>query len=528
MTRRVSLARALRDQQARDQYIKTHFPGWGARRAEARMRIERSEYAAACYTAAQRSTQRVARNRRTISELGVLKDADLEAIREWSRDEWRQNAIYSGMIRRSVDHWLGTGHDVIPKTGDAPLDDELRAAFKEYGRKDGGFDAERRFSFKRRQRLVALSMLRDGDHLVYKSDEGWQFFEGGQIGTPRGYDNSKMRILSGIQIDGANRPVRYWVADYSDRGYIDGTKARGLRADRCLFIENTEFTSGLRAVPILANALPRFQDLDGMLEAELLGSRAASSIMGEIHSEDPNAFNALSGTNKSDDAKDSDSPRRLEWSPGTIVNTRGDEKFTIHSPNRPSQMFADFCRMMFRICGMPLAMPLELSLFDITDANFTVGRMLVQMAQRSWDVFNLQHDEQFVIPVYLDWLANQKDVTVPAATPKPRNFELHAPQPPWIDPKKEAEAKQVLLECGAETLTNVAKTMQRDVEDILEEQMILIVTAKQIAAKYKHDDWRDVLRNVGRWHMDPAWQEAQSRAKATKKIGDEDEDDDED
>jgi len=506
--RKLNIRRAILTEQGRDQAIKTLFPGWAARRARARMLTQRYEVAAASYGLLRASIQRRRRRGPARSEASA-SDMDVSELREWSRDTYRLNSLYSGIIRRAVDNWLGGGLTVVPQTGDRGRDADLERAFAEYCTASGGFDAAQRYSFGQWQRVVAISLLRDGDALLYRSDDGWQIFEAGQVGTPRGY--SGRRIVSGIEVDQRGRAVRYWVAPYSRHGYVDMRAARGLRADLCSLVLSPEWASGLRGIPPLANALNRFEDLDGYLEAELFTARAASSIMGEFHTDAPNGIDALSATNQSADQKKEGQPRVLEFAPAQWIQTFDNEEIKLHSVNRPASAFGDFVRTMLRLCGSSIGMPLELAVFDLTDTNFAGARMVLLQAWRTFEVYQKIIAEMVVAPVYHDWLERQTEVKVDAEDPAIRRFEIHRPKYVWIDPYKEARAQQTALESGYETLTHIARDMQREVEDLLRERAREIVMAKAIAEENGIDDWRDVLRNVGKWRRDAEPEDLEDR-----------------
>lgn len=484
-----------------DQVITAAFPGQAEKRAASRMRAAQHDLLASGYDAAKIKNQQRIFNATPRSEDGSLPQRDLDAIRERSRNSYRQNSLHSGLIRRAMDNY--TPIRVSPKTGDEGLDVELAAGWREYGMPRGGWSQSGLYSFDASQRIVGTSVMRDGDLVAYKSDLGWQFFEGAQMGTPSGYDPRKRTIVNGIEYDSSGVPSRYWVARYSQFGYVDGRTAKGLRADLCQHIGNREWLTSARMLPVFWNSLSRFDDLDSYLETDLIGNMAAACVMGYLESPSgPAALNALSvkrdggqpaqqsGTGAAGE------PRSLDFSPGTWIGTYPGEKAGLLSPNRQSANFPDYVRMALRFLGMQIGMPLEVGLMDFTQTNFAAAKMAMGQAGLTaayWSFCVL--GEQYITPVYLDWVKNQTAIIIPKGTKYPFGHELIPPPSPWIDMYKEALGINTSIKGGYESRTHAAmEHMSREIRTIFRERAKEIAIAKEEAkAEGVEDHWRDVL-----------------------------------
>lgn len=492
-----------------DNAIETVMPIRAERRSRARALNARNKLLEASYNSATPTLQRGARSSITYSESGQLTQSGLDGMREWSRDLFRNNSLYSGMFRRGADNIVGTGIEVNPKSSDDGLNKELKAAFQDYTKAGGGWEVTGRFSFVFGQRLALYGSWRDGDLLLYRSDDGWQFFEGGQIGTPTGYDTQTMRIISGIQVDALNRPAYYWVSDYSKYGYIDGRSAKGLRADKCRHIANWEWASGVRGIPVHQNSLGKFEDLDRYLEAELLGAMAAACIMGEINSPqtDANALKALSVNRGTEAASTgtSQNPRKIEMAPAQVIHTYNDEEFKLHVANRPSAAFPDYVRTNIRILGAPLGMPLEIATMDFTQTNFAAAKMAMTQAMLTvlfWQEAVIR--DQFIAPIYRDWIATQRDVKFTKKIEHVARFEVIPPKSEWLDPYKEALALNEGLDGRWDTLTRIAKdVMGRELEDIFNDRINEMLLAKKLAKENGLPE-ADVLQWIDRYRVEQA------------------------
>lgn len=488
-----------------DGYISAVSPAWANARANRRAAAAQARYIEAGYDAAANRTQRSAgRGNNITSEYGAMTDSDLSTIIEWSSDTWRNNSIMSGLGRRAADNIIGSGLLVRPMTdGGAELNDELGRAFQEYTARGGGWEVTGQFSFGQAQRMTFFTVVRAADLVMYRSDDGWQFFEGGQIGTPLGYDREKTKIIQGVQIDQRGAPDYYWVANYSKYGYLDAKTAKGLRADLCQHIVNREFFSGYRGVPIWGNALGRFEDLDRYLEAELLGAMAGTCIVGEINSNAKNAHDILNtDKGKTDGGKSDEKHNRHQMAPGMIIRTYLGEKFNLHSPNRPGSSVPEFVRLNLRFVGFPVGMPLELGLMDFTQTNYAAAKMAVNQAALTQHFWRDEIVTDGMIgPVYRDWLTFQKAVKVPASVKRVTHFEVIPPKSAWLDEYKQSLALNEGLDGGWDTVTRIAKEeMNRTVRDIYLENADEILLAKKVCEEkgLPEGDWEKVRAGMRR------------------------------
>ena len=454
-----------------DAQISTAFPGWAAQRAAARARAAQSNYLATSYTSAQQNIQRRRHATMITSADGQLHGNDIGSIQEWSRDLWNNNPLYRGLFMRAADNIIGTGLVLVPKTEDpGELNKELGEAFAEYTRRGGAWDATRTLSLAEAQRMGFFSVGRDGDFLMYRADAGWQHFEGGQIGTPRGYDTSGPRIIGGVQKDALDRPSYYWVADYAQWGYLDLAQAKGLRADLCSHVRRLEYFSQSRGLPVFQNALSQFEDFYSYLEAELLGAMASACVTMEINSPQANALSALGLKTDatSQQAVQERNKKFTNLAPGQLVHTFTGEKLIQHNSTRPNSNLPEYVRQSLRLFGMQLGMPLEISVMDFSQTNYAAAKMAMNQAVCTMLGWRMVTVEQQVTPVYHDWHDTQTAIKLPRTLKFPRRFEIIEPETGWIDAYKEALAINAGIEGGWETLAHAAKEhMRRELVDIV-------------------------------------------------------------
>jgi capsid protein len=436
------------------------------------------------------------------SESARLQD-DLPDMMARSDAMWRNNGVYSGLLNRAVDNIVGSGIHVNPMTESREKNRDLSEAFR-----DDMMDADKfgpgGFDFYTGQRLALLDCLRGGNSLWYRSDAGWQLFEPAQVGTPMGYDTDLRRIQQGVELDGSGRPARYWVGPFAAWGYVDLAKAAGLRADLCVLVGNREYVSGHRSVPALATQLERFVHLDKYLESELVGARMASSIVATVKSADKNVMNAFQTGLKSAADKEGTNQvaplsKRVKLAPASIIPLLKDEEFQLHQSNRPTSVFPDYVRLMFRICGMKIGMPLEIGLLDFSEANFSSAKLLMMQARLTWGQWQELVMGPLVHRVYLDWLGRQTRVDLKSVK-NPARHVIDYPKPPWIDVLKEAMGRREGVNSGWLSNTGVAREMGNVIEDVVaeraEEFKAAIAAVIHAGFKAGSDEYKQCLAHV--------------------------------
>lgn len=462
-----------------DRAVTAMFPGWAASRSDARLSASKADYLATAYDSARATMQRRPQSRLTMSENGSLTELDLDAIREMSRNAWRNNSIFSGICRRWADNVIGDELMLEPMSKDPAYNADVKAGFREWTRRRGGWETSGRWCLGQFQRAAAFGVVRCGDLLMYRSDDGWQWFEGGQMGTPAGYNQNQERIISGISLGPGDRPLRYWVSDYSRYGYIDVRTAKGLRADLCNHVLNYEWISQFRGVPLFQSLLGKFEDFDRYTEAHLLGAMARACVVGEFNSPKAGAAAAMDVRPIGEQKKDSSTnPKPRQLAPAMMLETFTGEKFTMHSPNVQGGEFSEYFRGHVRLFGMPLGMPLELTFMDFSQTNFAAAKMAVMQHGKTASFW--RHAvvvDQITAPVYLDYVRNVHPKTN-ARPVDAEKFEVIPPEQDWIQPEQEVNALNKGIEGGIDTRTRVAREeMRRNYTDMMRENAQEIVDA---------------------------------------------------
>ena len=307
------------------------------------------------------------------------------------------------------------------------------------------------------------SFLRDGDVATVKLGNGLlQTVEGDLIASPNASQLSN-RMVDGVELDAAGRPVRFWLIDESSmetrnnagRAALQGTIAKD--AQDVLFLARRKRLGQTRGEPAFAQSAWLFDQIDGHIEAVVTAARMAACFGVLVRR--PGGFAGVP-TSPSSDSTIERKDFRLE--PGMVKQLEADEEVTTLSPAQPTQNFPDFLATIGRLLGLPFGLPLELVFLDFSKTNYSSARASLLQAYRKFRVDQFRFIAHWLAPIYrwkvAEWIADGKlDPLEDALT--------HTWIPPgwqWIDPKAEADGHALALDLGLTTVAEIVEATGRD------------------------------------------------------------------
>jgi len=439
---------------------------------------------------------------------------EFNRIREYARDMDRNDAIIGQLTDRAVGNIVGSGFRLIPQTGDKEIDKLHQQRFNKWAKKPSSCDVKSKFSFRAMEGLTLRHRFIDGDIFAIPTDETKvQLVEGQYVASPA---NTRDGIVHGVELDDQEKVVRYWFQkpELIDREINVDKVAVGPEGyekrpafDRdgnplVLHIFDPKRVTQSRGVSAFA---PVF-NITGMFEdtnfAKLVQQQIASCIAMFIERE--NDFQL--GSRRSQTEDDSTTAQLEEISPGLVIRGKKGEKMHAFSPNLQIGEWSDHARMLLRMVGAAIGMPLTLVLLDTTNTTFHGYRGELQQAQMGFKRVQDSLEEQFHRPVY-EWLIRQWYSDQEIALYASRGIDLFnhrwsRPGWPYFDPKTEAEADVVALENLLISPRDLANARGRDWEDIVretvEDRSLAIRLAVEESQAILSDlglevDWRDLL-----------------------------------
>jgi lambda family phage portal protein len=341
------------------------FPGWAARRGQARLRIQAATIRGetmSYLSSAERSRTTADRATSTRSaDQAFLSDIPVSSARarQVAANDPLGDSIVSGYRR----HVVGTGIRLRASARDSEggrLDDFNRALDEEWNHWAGSArlcDQERKKSLIEIQGLMTDEMVTVGAAFAILNYQpradgelglSVQLFEAEQLDNTRQWNgDTGNEIRGGVEVDAFNAPVAYWV-------WLKGTPMDAFRlqspservpAERVHCLMRQRRVRQTRAYSRMQSVLSRMWNLQYYEEYEIVAKRMEACIGLCRDPNDPASgaglggmMPALPGTNA---GKDSRQNPTMTMEPGMIL----DEKVTLLNPQRPGAQYEPFMRM---------------------------------------------------------------------------------------------------------------------------------------------------------------------------------------
>ena len=363
-------------------------------------------------------------------------------------------------------------------TLDIAGNDMVERAWKRWTRR-GVCEVSGRHSWIDCQQLVQESLVRDGEVLVKYVREmpskanpfgfALQFLEPDHLDEQLNSQSGDVRIVMGVELDSANRPVGYHLFDGPGHPGDDlnygGPNGKRVRrpASEILHIYRPDRVQQTRGVPLFASVMDKLHQQNAHLEAELVASRLAASKSLWLESED--------GQGYAGDDFDGFAPILDAGEPGSITQLPPGVKVTAPPMDHPSTAFSDFQKSVLRQIAGGLGLDyvtLSNNLESVSYSSIRAGTIESRDNYRVHQTFLAEH---FAQPVFREWL--QMGITSGALPFPSDRFDKFADSAvfrgrgyQWVDPLKEVRAAAEGLESGFLTFSDVAQQVGgRDVEE---------------------------------------------------------------
>lgn len=404
---------------------------------------------------------------------------------DMSREYYRDNAIYAGMINRLVSYIIGSGFQLQTRTHNKEFNDQLEKLWAEFW-----LSPEiRGMSGKDVAEMVCREILLAGDCGVLKTEYGLlQLIEAEQIVSSAN--------KYGIDIDRYGKPTAYYVAPYNENGYISPGEAQPVSPDDMVFVANLERPSSIRAVPPGQSSFNMLMRLGDILDSEVqcwetlsrvaLAITRADAGTEDFDTSDDDEYSNLVPELK---IKNFDGAMIFEGSPGDEV--KGIDR------NIPGVNFQQSLYAFLRMVGLSFGMPLEVLILDWSKSNYSQSRAVIEQAFQT-----IQRWQQKLVNDFFDRVCDWKIeewvsagvLEVPEDVTN-IDYEWITPSFPWLDQLKEAQSQELKMKLGLATHAEVCAELGHERTDIVTARRLEIENAIEIAAeiKGKHGvdvDWR--------------------------------------
>jgi capsid protein len=357
-------------------------------------------------------------------------------IIDQSRDFMRNNSIYNGMINRATSYICGNGFGLQVKSEDEDYNKEAEMLWTEFWQRP---DVTQRLSGRQLLKMICSEVMTAGDTGIIKVDGGLvQLIEAEQI-----IGSKAQKAPYGFRANKVGKPTSWYVSPYS-AGQVKTNKAKRYTPEQFLFVASPDRPSSTRGVPPCQSAFAMLHRINDVCNSEAIAwqilARLAISITknggaGNMHglSRDDSA--------KSSEEQDGDLARRVvDIDYATIFAGEDGDEIKGIDRNIPGKDFPQSIEMFLRLMGLPLGMPLEITLLDWTESNYSQSRAVLEQAFETFLSWQYLLQDFSLAPIFSwkidEWVLAGKLDKIETG----KRHDWVKPTFPWIDQLKEAQA----------------------------------------------------------------------------------------
>ena len=416
---------------------------------------------------------------------------DLESLRSRARDAARNNGLARGARNTTKVNVVGTGlrlrsqlqREILGLSEEAAESWEDRAeVLFDLWASSKFADVTRTQNFYELQSLAFTSAFDSGDVFALRRyKEGGSFIalclamiEADRVATPddKTHDQGP-EIRDGVEINGDGEAVAYHVRNThpgearlqykpEDRKFVR-IPARGDAGLLMIHLFERERVGQSRGVPALAPIIEPLKQLDRYTEAELMAAVVSSFFTVFIKQDNP-VDDVLGGGEAALDVTGHPLPaNEVALGTGSVVELGAGESIETAQASRPNPNFDPFWLAMVRQIGVSLGIPYEVLIMHFA-SSYTASKAALEVA---WQFFTDRRtwlERNFCQPVY-EWFLYEcvanGIITAPGFLEDPVKRAAWCgsvwvgPSQISLDPAKEAEADEINIDLGVETLESV-------------------------------------------------------------------------
>ena len=461
-------------------------PSWGYRRGAWRQALRgfydagNSDRLNAGWTPVNATAEQVDRTQRDI-------------IRARSRDLERNSDIAEAIIGPLERNVVGTGIKVQAKvmrpddTEDEELNRQIEDLWNEWCRARN-CDITGQQSFQEMQAMAVRRMQVDGGIIfvkVYSPGVVVPFcLQAREVDELDTSMNSlpgmgRNRVIGGIELDQFNKPVAYWLKQFTPDGFWTGKSDR-IEAKNVIYLWKKTRPTQIREMSPLARTAPRVRDINEFVEAVSVKERILACLAVFVKKIAPTGI----GRGVKVDQQSGYPQRTI--SPGMIQELQPGEEIQAVAPSGQSSNAKDFISIQQRLAGSGQGLSYEAVSRDMSQVNYSSARQGLLEDQRTYGMWQQFLIEHFCWEVYTEFVisaALSGQLNIPDFWQNKRKYLKHvwiAPGWSWIDPQKEVSANAKALETGQDTLARLCAERGEDWRDVLRQRAQELKMAKDL------------------------------------------------
>lgn len=366
---------------------------------------------------------------------------------------------------------------------DKPGNDAIEVHWERWARRA---DVTGKMGWAHFLRVLVKAVARDGEALVKVVRNrdlpygiGLQLLEADRLDESVNGRFNGNQVRQGVELDAVGRPVAYHVKtthpgeNWQQRQPV--TERMSARDVYHVFLQ--ERAEQVRGFTWLHAVLARMNMLHAYEEAAVVAARVGASKMGVFTRKD----DSTSSLDTMADARTTDGSLQMSAEPGEFIELPAGYELGSWDPEYPHANFESFLKACMRGVASGLDVATHNISGDMTDVNYSSARIAEMSERDMWVALQDWLSDSFLVPLYQDWLGSAlllNQVTM-AESGRPLPVErlpkflevsrFQGRRWAWVDPLKEVEAAQKLIESGLASRTAIAASQGREWEDIVDE-----------------------------------------------------------
>lgn len=400
--------------------------------------------------------------------------ADLPTVRFRANYLYNNEPFVRGAVDLLVNRAIGAGSTLQVLTGNPAVNERFEQVWNLWCY---SADFYRQFHFGDLERLALLKLFTDGGvffRVVPDSSNmdtspiSLEVLEYSRL-APFGQVEGNNRLVSGVEVDESGRVVAYHF--YSAPTDIVLSRLESVRVPASEVIHFSPFRrpGQLLGIPLLAPAIPYAYHLAEIMEAELVNAKVSASFGLVIKR--TGAYQHAQRYAVGESGR-----REFEIAPGMVEFLEPGEEIEVIDPKRPGNTFEDFVKIILRGIGRSIGLSYELVSGDKSEVNYSSARHSELELRDYLQPLRKAVERYFLRPVYLEfvrWGVQLGALNAQGGIKDWRNWTAHRwihKGYEWVDPQKEAKAKELELRLGLTTLADEAAARGKDWRELVDQR----------------------------------------------------------
>ena len=408
-----------------------------------------------------------------------------ETVRARARDLERNSDMANSIIGAYKRNVVGLGVTLQANTPSERLNEQIEEAWREWCKRRN-CDVTETQSFSQMTRMAVERKKVDGGILFRKCylrgglvPFKLQALEVDELDTSAAIPHNKNnRVVGGIEYNSYNKPMGYWIKQYSIDGF-SSIEPVYVPAKDIIFIFTKRRPSQIREMSDLSPTITRIRDANEFMTAVSVKERIAACLSVFIKKTIPTTgIGRGVGPQGPGGPPGNISYEGKTISPGMIKELNAGDEIQVVNPTGQATDAASYVKLQQRLVGAGQGLSYEATSRDMSQSNYSSARQGIIEDEQTYiedkelfDEFRDEVYETFIISGVLSGLFDIKDFWDPEKKKKYLDHEWVAAPKRWIDPLKEAQAMKIAVQTGQKTFQQAAAENGRDWKDQIDEMV---------------------------------------------------------